>query len=332
MSKFIPGLELSERFFFEAVKPILDKELPNLKYSAGLIGYGSEVLGFDTEESTDHHWGPRFLMFLEEENFDAQKVEIDKILSEKLPHNFLGFSTNYTEGDKIGVRHPEPITSGPIRHFVEFYTIKSYLEKRLNISSVESLTNVDWIKFPEQRLLETISGKVFIDGLGKLEEMREALHYYPKDVWLYRLASEWQKISDIEAFVGRCGDVDDDLGSRLVASDIIKSIMNLCFLMERSYIPYSKWFGSGFKRLKSSEVLLPVLMNIMTSPDWKERESNLSQAYKIIAHMHNNLNITEKMSEEVESYYGRPYLVIRADKFAEKIMDQIPEGSREEMK
>lgn len=52
---FIPGLELSRRFYWEAVRPVLDDAYPNLSHSAALIGHGSEVLGFDTPMSADHH-------------------------------------------------------------------------------------------------------------------------------------------------------------------------------------------------------------------------------------------------------------------------------------
>lgn len=38
MTSFIPGVQLAEKFFKEAVKPILDINFPNLKYSAALIG------------------------------------------------------------------------------------------------------------------------------------------------------------------------------------------------------------------------------------------------------------------------------------------------------
>ena len=48
---FIKGLELSELFYKEAVKPILAKRFPDLNYSAALIGLGSEVLGFDMPQS-----------------------------------------------------------------------------------------------------------------------------------------------------------------------------------------------------------------------------------------------------------------------------------------
>ena len=325
MGNFISGLELSKRFFFEVVKPILDQEMPNLNYSAGLIGYGSEVLGFDTEVSTDHHWGPRFLMFLPENGFDDQRNKIDNLLSQKLPYEFLGYTTNYTEGDEIGIRRSAPKTVGPIDHFVEFYSISSYLKKRLNIKSTKSLTGIEWKELAEkyeQNLLETVSGEVFIDKLDTLEEMRRDLKYYPDDVWLYLMASQWDELGQIEAFVGRCGDVGDELGSRLIAADIIKIIMNLCFLMEKKYRPYPKWFGSGFKKLTVVNFLLPIFVDILNAQKWKEREIYLSKAYKKITQMHNALGITEKMPEEVETYYGRPYKVIRADRFAAHIIDK----------
>lgn len=56
---FMPGLELSRRFYREAVRPILDAEFPGLVHSAARIGGGSEVLALDTRRSADHEWGPR---------------------------------------------------------------------------------------------------------------------------------------------------------------------------------------------------------------------------------------------------------------------------------
>jgi hypothetical protein len=54
MTPFIPGLQLSELFYHEAVRPILKRSFPGLAYAATLLGPGSEVLGFDTSQSTDH--------------------------------------------------------------------------------------------------------------------------------------------------------------------------------------------------------------------------------------------------------------------------------------
>ena len=61
---FVSGLKLAEGFFQQVVLPILNSHMPKLEYSAALIGCGSEILGFDTEMSTDHHWGPRAMLFL----------------------------------------------------------------------------------------------------------------------------------------------------------------------------------------------------------------------------------------------------------------------------
>jgi len=60
---FVPGVRLAGEFYAEVVRPLLEAEFPGLPYAAALIGAGSEVLGFDTERSTDHDWGPRLLVF-----------------------------------------------------------------------------------------------------------------------------------------------------------------------------------------------------------------------------------------------------------------------------
>ena len=57
MTGFIAGIDLCRSFFTEVVKPIVDRTVPGLEYAAGLLGSGSEVLGFDTSMSSDHDWG-----------------------------------------------------------------------------------------------------------------------------------------------------------------------------------------------------------------------------------------------------------------------------------
>ena len=61
---FIKGLKLGEIFYEEAVKPILATHFPRLGYSAARLDAGSDVLGFDTPQSMDHDWGPKFTLFL----------------------------------------------------------------------------------------------------------------------------------------------------------------------------------------------------------------------------------------------------------------------------
>lgn len=44
---FVPGRELARPYYWQAVRPILDRHRPGLPHAAGLVGRGSEVQGFD---------------------------------------------------------------------------------------------------------------------------------------------------------------------------------------------------------------------------------------------------------------------------------------------
>ena len=321
--KFIPGLELSRLFYKTEVKPILRKDFPKLRHSAALIGWGSEVLGFDDLTSSDHHWGPRVLLFLSEEDCPQLNRRIRERLADKLPYEFLGYSTNFSKPEPNGVRHPVKIASGPVDHMVHTYTIKAFFKERLGFDPTNRIEVTDWLTFPQQRLLELVSGEVFHDGLGELRKVRQSLRFYPRDVWLYMLAAQWRRISQEEAFVGRAGDTGDELGSQVVAVRLVREIMRLTFLMEKQYAPYSKWLGRAFLKLKTGAKLGPVLQQVLLARTWEEREKRLAQAYTAVAEKQNSLKIADALPTKVTKYFGRPYLVIHADAFANSIKQTI---------
>src|SRR4029077_7989925 len=84
--------------FAEVVRPLLEAEFPGLEYAAALIGAGSEVLGFDSERSTDHDWGPRLLVFLEDEEAERLGVAVDEMLGRRLPEVFGGYPVAFGTG------------------------------------------------------------------------------------------------------------------------------------------------------------------------------------------------------------------------------------------
>lgn len=318
---FIPGLKLSELFYFEAAKPILEAFFPQLPYSAALLGWGSEVLSYDDVTSSDHHWGPRFLLFVSAQ--DREKYAIAEALSRNLPHRFRGYPTSFGEPDEVGVRLPKETDAGPVNHMISIETIESFFGWYLGCNPYEPLTAADWLSFSEHKLLAVTSGKVFHDDLGKLEDVRRKFHYYPRDVWLYQLAAQWIKIFEDREFVSRCGDVGDELGSTIIAAHQVKRLMRLCFLMERKYAPYIKWFGTAFSRLECASELSPIFRDVLVSLTWKERERTLSRAYRVIARMHNALKITRPIVEDVSNYYGRPYLVFDSPDLVRDIVNSF---------
>jgi len=323
MPDFIPGLQLSELFYTEAAKPILDAFFPQVPYSAALMGWGSEVLGYDDVVSSDHHWGPRFLLFLSPQDHGQYNKPIYETMSQNLPHRFRGYSTNFGKPDEIGVRLMTETDSGPVNHMIHIETIKGFFGWYLGCNPYGPLTAADWLSFSEHKLLAVTSGKVFHDGLNELEEIRRKFHYYPRDVWLYQLAAQWIKIFEDREFVSRSGDVGDELGSMVIAANQVKRLMRLCFLMERKYAPYTKWFGSAFSQLQCGPELGPIFRDVLSSLTWKERESNLARAYRIIARMHNALKITRPIVEDVNAYFGRPYLIFEAPELLRDILNSF---------
>src|SRR5262250_606254 len=133
LSTFVKGLDLCEAFFQDIAQPILTTRFPSLRYSAGLLGYGSDVLGFDDALSTDHNWGPRFTLFLPEEHFDERKIQIMAAFAADFPHDYKGFSVHFSPPDwhDKGVRQPERIDQGRVDPLIEYHTVRSYFENYL---------------------------------------------------------------------------------------------------------------------------------------------------------------------------------------------------------
>jgi len=325
MSEFIPGLELSRLFYNEAVKPLMDADFPNLRYAAGLIGSGSEVLGFDTEMSSDHDWGPRLMIFLEEDDFTECGTAISKMLSRKLSYKFRGYLTNFglPDVDDNGTQLLEEVESGEINHRVEVLTIRGFFLDYFVFDTNHSLEPADWLTFPEQRLRTIRTGTVFRDDIG-LSETLDKFDYYPDDVWFYLLASGWNRIGQEEHLMGRAGIVGDEIGSAIIASRLVRDLMRLCFLMEKQYAPYPKWFGKAFSQLKCAEYLSPLFKKVLSAETWQKREKALLPAYERVAEMHNALKITETLPAQTGKFFTRPFVVIHLHgKFADAISQCI---------
>ncbi|HEV2107754.1 MAG TPA: DUF4037 domain-containing protein, partial [Thermomicrobiales bacterium] len=142
-------------------------------------------------------------------------------------------------------------------------------------------------------------------------------------IWRYMLAAQWQRVSQKEAFVGRAGESGDELGSSMVAGMLVRDLMRLAFLMERTYAPYEKWFGSAFAKLDAAADVGPSLTEALASRSWREREAQLGAAYEYLAIAHNALAITGPISPELRPYHQRPYHVLHAERFAEAIQVTI---------
>jgi hypothetical protein len=319
---FLPGLDLNRQFFQQVVKPLMDQHFPGLRYSAGLVGEGSDVLRFDTPQSMDHNWGPHVRIFLSEADFQTKQARIDRMLRNHLPVTFLGFPTNFTKKDEQTylVQQMSFVKEPPVNHMIQFFTVRSFFEHYLGINPYKRLNYKDWLTFPQQALIEATGGEVYYDGLGELEKIREKFRYFPDDVWHYMYEIQWEKIMNVEAYMGRTGQVGDELGSSLITADIVTNIVKMCFMIEKRYIPYAKWMGTAFSRLKCAPEFTHRLVSVLHGHTWQEREEKLGEVYEILAKLHNNLRIGKPLDPEVSDYHGRPFKVIHAWKVARQLV------------
>lgn len=147
---------------------------------------------------------------------------LDEALRRGLPHQFRDYPAN-----------------------VDITTAQRFIKDYLAFDLASEIEPADWLTFPEQKLRTISTGPVFHDEVG-LGTMRERFAYFPRDVWLYLLAAGWTRIGQEEHLMGRAGTVGDELGSALIGARLVRDIMRLAFLMERTYAPYAKWFGTAF--------------------------------------------------------------------------------------
>ena len=328
---FIPGLELSRRFYWEAVRPLLDDCFPALPYAAGLIGPGSDVLGFDTPRSRDHDWYPRLLLFLPASQAEA-KASIHEMLAARLPHDFLGYPVDAAPvADEPGTHVMRRALTGPVNHRVTPVTLETFFQRWLAWDITRPLEPVDWLTFPSQALRSLTAGEIFYDGVGEATSLRQRLVWYPHEVWLYLLACGWRRIGQEAPLMGRAGEVGDELGSALIAGRLARDIMSLCFLMEKQYAPYPKWFGTAFQQLACAGELSPWLWRIVQAATWSERETALVAAYEHLARRHNRLQITAPLPEKVVYFYDRPFKIIQDEKFTAAILEKIQDEQLKSM-
>ncbi|WIY07046.1 DUF4037 domain-containing protein [Amycolatopsis mongoliensis] len=282
---FLSGIDLSRRFYAEAVAPAVDGP-----HSAALVGPGSEVLGFDTARSADHDWTARVFLFLPEPR------------EPRVPATFLG--------------HPVKLVVA---------TLDGWARDFLGFDPLHPRPH-DWLATPTQVFAEFTGGAVFHDDLG-FETLRQRVAWYPDDVWRYVLACQWQRIGQEEAFVGRCGEVGDELGSAVVAARLVRDLMRLCLLMARRYPPYGKWFGSAFARLPAAVTLAPHLTGALAATTWRERERHLVAAYENVAELHNALGLTDRVNPRTRPFFDRPFQVIDAGRFVTPLLAGTPSAN-----
>ncbi len=291
------GAELAREFHAEVVGPLLARELPGLRYAAGRLGSGSDVLGYDDATSRDHDWGCRLTLLVDETD-RAAVPGIDALLERELPVAYRDLPVRFG------------VTGNPaVRHQVQVATVAGFAASRLGVDPTRPLTAADWLVLDSQAVLEVTAGPVFADQTAALGPARAALRWYPPDVERYVLAAGWQRIEQQLPMVGRTATRDDDLGSRLLSGQLAADVVALAFLVSRQWAPYAKWRGTAFAALPVAGRLGGLLGAALAGASWRDREAGLAGACEVLLEVQREHGLPGP-DQAITMFWDRPFRTV----------------------
>ena len=299
------GIELARSYFRDVVGPLLDRR-SGLRYAAARLGGGSDVLGLDDAMSRDHDWGLRLNVLVPTEEVGA----VGAYLEESLPASYAGMPTRFGTTWGAGVRSQVQVDS-----------MRDFAVSRLGLDPRDGLDPEAWLGLTGQSVLEVTAGEVFHDGAGELTAVREALRWYPQDVWRYVLAADWSRLAEELPLAGRAGQRGDDTGSRVVMGRLVRTAMHLRFLLSRRWPPYAKWLGTAYARLDVADGTGPALARAMSAATWPDREEGLVEALDALLATQRSLGLPTP-ERATEPFWDRPFRTVSPD-VARLLLDDV---------
>ena len=283
------GLELSRKFYEEFGAPMLKTEFSEIeKYLAvGLVGSGSECLGFDDEVSQDHDFEAGFCIFLPDEVDERTEFLLERAYS-RLPEEFMG-----CKREKLN-----PV--GGNRHGV--LRISKFLKSKLGKENGQLSAN-DFFFIEEQFLLEVTNGEIFCDNYGLLSEVREKLRYLPEDVRLKKLAGNLLLMAQSGQYnYPRCIKRGDTAAAQLSVGEFVNSALKTIYLLNKKYMPYYKWAFRGLREMATLSGLYNDLEYLISSPNTeaKAKQEVIESVCRAIADELVSQGLTRLSTAELE--------------------------------
>lgn len=199
-----------------------------------------------------------------------------------------------------------------VRHRVQIEDVATFVASRTGITASDVLSVGEWLSLTGQAILEVTAGPVFVDMAGDLTAVRERLAWYPDDLWVYVVATDWARLRQELPIVGRAADRGDELGSRVIASRMVSVGMHLAHLLERRWPPYPKWAGSSLSRLPQARSSAEPLYRALDASDWRTREEGLVDALRTLNRLQQKVGLPA-VDDPVEPFWDRRYRGIRED-------------------
>ena len=224
---------MSKSYYYEILEPRIHSDCPQCleRIAVGLFGPGSQCLGFGDEISRDHDWGLRVCILLNDEDYRNLSADLERVLKES-PQSYQGLKTSWEwMGPRGGVLNT-----------------KKWFDSLLDEKGIPK-SPVDWLSIAEHCLLLATNGEIWHDALGEVTELRRYLSYYPEEVWKKRVAFKCAAIGQSGGNVERTVQRRDNVTASIALHHFIKEVMQIWFLLNRTYAPFYKRLFRAFTQL-----------------------------------------------------------------------------------
>lgn len=288
------GLNLCESYYFDIGKPMLENAFSNYmsKMSIGLVGMGSECLGYDDEISRDHDFGPGFCIWLPKKDYR----EIGFVLQNAYNQLTLEYEGFKRENSKRG--------QGRLGVFCieDFFIIPQSL--------------MQWLEIDEYLLCMLTGGRIFDDFLGEVTSRRKILKYYPEDVRLKKLAKSVAKMAQSGQYnYLRCLKRHDYVAASLALNEFIDEALSCIYLLNKKYKPYYKWAFHGLKDCNKLTNVSDLLEELVFTGVY-QKEQTIELIEKICS------EVIVELKQQSLSNVENDFLDNHVDSIMNKIVDQ----------
>lgn len=273
----VSGLKLARAFWTQMGKPMIAAKYPQYagRIAAGLVGHGSECYGFDDAYSQDHDFGPRFCLWLTDEDYAAigEQLEADyEALPRKFSVDAQGHVTfeAHARSDASGA-FPSAGAGSPVTPRAQganrrdgVFRIGDFFESITGYRTAPAQTAPhEWLMLQESTLAAATNGEVFADPTGLFSKTRQGFKNMPDDVRLALISRRLGMIAQAGQYnLPRSLKRGDGAAAWLSIHEFVQATASLVFLvnvpMVVGYMPYYKWQFAALRKLSGSMfALLP---------------------------------------------------------------------------
>ena len=255
----LSGMEIARLYYESYGRSMLEEKYSDYadRIAVGLVGEGSECLGFDDETSWDHDFGPGFCMWLTRDDYEkigaALQADYDA-LPKELP-GIPARKTMETGSGRVGV-----------------FCMDDFFRKYVGVPDVpERGQQSFWLKVSREALRTVTNGEVFADPLGEFTARRRRFSRYPEAVRLQKLALRLGEMAQTGQYnYPRMVKRDDKGASFMCLAGFVEAAVDAAYLLNDIYPPFYKWKFKGmeeFRCLGTLGVLIEELLETQDRPD-----------------------------------------------------------------